>query len=268
MLTSCSYRAPLPNAPSHTLALVGCPRHDSWSPQLWGGGQHGLREPLLDWFDLMHLKLCLILLPWVCSGWEAGSHSWFLPLSILTVGPCMLPCPLRGGRRWFRWTLCEDQAAGWCAPRPRGWSETLGDTDASCFPLRTSDSPSSEACLAWTVPLNLSSGWCIIWGHHMSARWLDCQWYMLWAGFPSFQFLSVLISRVLHLLLYLSCRNWGIKVCRRPVSYTSGRVGLSHTCVTAVCGCLLHCALSVSRQSFRIMENVTSLDSVKQYYQK
>ena len=33
----------------------------------------------------------------------------------------------------------------------------------SCIPISTeiSDSPSSEACLARTVPLNLSSGWCI-----------------------------------------------------------------------------------------------------------
>lgn len=52
------------------------------------------------------------------------------------------------------------------------------------------DSPSSEACLAWIVPLNLSSGWCIAWGHHTSTQWLEYQWYLLWAGFPSFQFLS------------------------------------------------------------------------------
>lgn len=89
--------------------------------------------------------------------------------------------------------------------------------------------------------------------------------------FPLISVFVLLLSRLLHLLLCLSCRNGGVKVCRCPVSYWHGKDELSHTfvhyCVCTV-GCLLHWGLSVSRHSFRIMENLTNLDSVKQYYQK
>lgn len=49
----------------------------------------------------------------------------------------------------------------------------------------------------------------------------------------------------------------------------TGRMS-SHILLYTVCtvGCLLHCGLGVSRHSFRIMENLTDLDTVKQYYQK
>ena len=104
--------------------------------------------------------------------------------------------------------------------------------------------------------------------HVNTVAWISV--ILLWAGFPSFQFLSLLISRVLHLLLYLSCRNGGMRVCRCLVSYWQEGWG-SHTLVYTpvyTVECLLRCSLSVSRHSFRIMENLTNLDSVKQYYQK
>jgi len=171
-----------------------CPWCDSWSPHLWGGGHRGLRGPRagLIWPDAPEAVSGLASHR-VCSGWEAGSHSWFLPLSVLTIGPCMLSHPLHGERHWFRWTHCEDQAAGWCAPDREGgqklWEILMHPAfhwDQWFTKLRSlSSTDHSSESLQWLV-------------HHLVI--------LLWAGFPSFQFLSLLISRVLHLLLYLSCR--------------------------------------------------------------